>query len=166
MKLQPFLCGVSRGGCDGQGTHPAVPHCLISAGLHCWATGCAGAAHKAACGGHGAGLSETVKPSLHPMASYKTACDHPSDAGKEGEHGMRRSSFGVFGESPHGANNIPPADWCCRGIKSSECGFSSNRRQSYVSVHRLKHSWIHSWAKEVGEGKTCLHKVQNGKQAL
>lgn len=85
------------------------------------------------------GLSET-QPSLHQMASCKRACDHPTDAGKEGQHGMRRGSFGVFGESPHGANNILPADGCCRGIKSSECGFASNRMQSYVSGHRLKRS--------------------------
>lgn len=38
----------------------------------------------------------------------------------------------------------------------SEYGFGSNRRQSYVSVHRLKHSWIHGWEKEGGrENLVC-----------
>lgn len=40
--------------------------------------------------------------------------------GEKGGHGMQRGSFGLLGDSPYGANNIPPADWCCAGRKSSE----------------------------------------------
>lgn len=158
-----LFCAVCPGEAVMAKAHtPCCAALLISAGLQCWATGCAGAALRAACRGHRAGLSDTGEPSLHHTASCKRACDHPAHAGKEGQHGMRRGSFGVFGESPYGANNIPPADWCCRGIKSSERGFDSNRRQSCVSVHRLKHGWTHAWAKEGGRESLACTKFKMG----
>lgn len=40
--------------------------------------------------------------------------------GKKGECVVGSGGFGFLGDSAHGVNSVPPADWYCAGVKSSK----------------------------------------------